>query len=351
MDPSNFYQTITQKMIVALENGTAPWVRPWRKVGPERGSAFPVNAVTGRPYRGVNALTLSLHALTTGSADMRFATFRQARDQGWGVRRGATGLPVLKLVPPGEKSPRNAGEGAENRSEASKGSGDREKETGALGETGVGKKRKGTASSGILFPRIYHVFSSDDLVGLPASAPEKEKTGEEGFSPTPSGWLCDRERSSRVSDRLKDGLGVDLSHGGDRAFYNREEDRIRLPPEEAFPSMEGYLGTLLHEFGHATGHESRLNRKFGMRGTPEYAFEELVAELASLFVGMKTGVSPDGEHFENHAAYIRSWIFALENDRKALTRAATLAQEACDMLLETLEEAPRTNVREQTGVA
>ncbi|EQD52171.1 protein containing Region of unknown function DUF1738, partial [mine drainage metagenome] len=50
MDPSNFYQTITQKMIVALRKRTAPWVRPWRKVGPERGAAFPVNAVTGRPY-------------------------------------------------------------------------------------------------------------------------------------------------------------------------------------------------------------------------------------------------------------------------------------------------------------
>jgi antirestriction protein ArdC len=334
MDPADFYQTITQKMIAALENGTAPWIRPWRKTEGGQGSPFPVNAVTGRPYRGVNALTLSLHAISTGSADMRFATFRQAKDQGWGVKKGATGLPVLKLVPPGETAARSQGERPQERRERD-------------GEEAVREKEKGNPPSNLLFPRIYHVFAAENLVGIPDFSPKDETAGKSNLSTDLPGGLCDKERSYRVSNRLKDNLRVRLSHGGDRAFYNREEDRIRLPSQESFLSLEGYLGTLFHEFGHATGHESRLNRTFGVRGTPEYAFEELVAELASLFVGMKTGVSPDGEHFDNHAAYIGSWVAALENDRRALVRAATLAQEACDLLMKNLEEGPGTNLREE----
>ncbi len=110
-----------------------------------------------------------------------------------------------------------------------------------------------------------------------------------------------------------------------------------MPVEGNFESEEDYLGTLLHEFGHATGHERRLNRTFGSYGDPAYAFEELVAEMTSLFVGMTTGITPDEGHFENHAAYVHSWIEALEKDKKALVRASKLAQAASDLLVGNMQ--------------
>ena len=95
MNTQEFYSEITEKMIHALETGTAPWTRPWKVTG----DSIPVNALTGNPYRGVNALNLSWHALSSGLSDMRYATFKQARAKGWKVKSGAKGVPILKLVP------------------------------------------------------------------------------------------------------------------------------------------------------------------------------------------------------------------------------------------------------------
>ncbi|MGC8529774.1 MAG: ArdC family protein [Leptospirillia bacterium] len=340
MEPAEFYRQTTERMIDALERGTAPWIRPWRKSGSGEREGLPVNAVTGRPYQGVNALSLSLHALSSGMDDMRFATFRQAQEKGWGIRRGARGLPVIKLVSRRRDSSRSSlggGQGEETALEA-------------ISREGKGETEASERAPRPLFPlipRIYHVFSSSDIVGLPSLA-------DEGRSFESWGDLLDgtaHEEAGMFCCRLSEGLGVPVYHGGSRAFYDRDNDAITLPPEKNFKELEGYLGTLFHEFGHATGHEKRLNRIVDPWGESAYAFEELVAELASLFVGMRTGVSPDEAHFHNHASYVGHWIKTLRNDRRALFRASSLAQEACNLLLEVLGKDPGGGDGEADGVS
>ena len=39
-------------------------------------------------------------------------------------------------------------------------------------------------------------------------------------------------------------------HGGDRAFYAIEPDRVQMPPFESFFDAESYYATLLHELPH-----------------------------------------------------------------------------------------------------
>ena len=79
-------------------------------------------------------------------------------------------------------------------------------------------------------------------------------------------------------------MNVDCSEGGDKAFYNPSCDRITLPEMNKFETEYDYMATLLHEAGHATGHISRLNRDMtGVFGSPEYAKEELRAEIALMF--------------------------------------------------------------------
>ncbi len=318
MEPAEFYRQTTERMVEALEQGTAPWIRPWRNSGSGEGGGDPVNAVTGRPYQGVNALNLALYALSSGVNDMRFATFRQAKEKGWGIRRGAQGLPVIKLVSPRPDFPR-----APSGGEQKDGEGEEKRPRKA------GEKKDSSGKGTGLIPRIYHVFSSADLVGLPAQGDERREAASREC------LLGEKEHevAGTFCRRLSEGLDVPVRHGGNRAFYDRNADEITLPPEGDFRELEGYLGTLFHEFGHATGHEKRLNRTFGPWGASAYAFEELVAEIASLFVGMRTGVSPDEAHFHNHAAYIGAWIETLRNDRRALFRASSLAQEACNLLL------------------
>src|SRR6202166_776714 len=88
--PRDHYQEVTDRIIEALEAGTPPWRRPWDpdKAG---GPAMPRNAATGQRYRGINGLTLGMSDLAFSSGDPRWATYKQAEDRGWQVRRGERG--------------------------------------------------------------------------------------------------------------------------------------------------------------------------------------------------------------------------------------------------------------------
>lgn len=87
------------------------------------------------------------------------------------------------------------------------------------------------------------------------------------------------------------------------AYYSPAKDIVVLPtkaqfrihpddPEECFKDGQEYYGTALHEMAHSTGHPSRLDRlKPAAFGSPEYAKEELVAELTSAMVGNTLGLT------------------------------------------------------------
>ncbi|MFR6561169.1 MAG: zincin-like metallopeptidase domain-containing protein [Eubacterium ventriosum] len=83
---------------------------------------------------------------------------------------------------------------------------------------------------------------------------------------------------------------------------------------DRFETEYDYMAILFHEAGHATGHESRFNRQIAnMFGSPEYAKEELRAEISSAFTAQAVGITYEqNSHMENHKAYIQSWISALK---------------------------------------
>ena len=107
-----------------------------------------------------------------------------------------------------------------------------------------------------------------------------------------------------------------------------------MPPKTDFKSAEGYYSTLLHELSHWTGGEKRLNRvqrcgKF----SSDYAFEELIAEMGSLFVATSAGIPQSETEFQNHASYIDSWLGNLRNDNMYIFKAAAEASKAAGYLL------------------
>jgi antirestriction protein ArdC len=51
------YQRVTDQIVAALEAGTPPWVKPW-KAGSGTATSLPLNAVSRRPYSGINILML-----------------------------------------------------------------------------------------------------------------------------------------------------------------------------------------------------------------------------------------------------------------------------------------------------
>jgi antirestriction protein ArdC len=68
-------QEFANRIIVKLENGAKPWVRPW---DPEKaaGPQAPFNSVTGKRYHGINVLILSMGMRAFQADAPRWMTFR-----------------------------------------------------------------------------------------------------------------------------------------------------------------------------------------------------------------------------------------------------------------------------------
>ena len=179
------------------------------------------------------------------------------------------------------------------------------------------------------------MFNAKQIDGIPAYVrPEKS-----AFDAVQSG------------ERILANSGARIAHDqADRAFYNRADDSIHLPPKEAFKDAPGYYGTALHELAHWTGHPSRLNRstlndsyRFG---DLNYAKEELRAELASVFLAAERGIPHDPAQ---HAAYVGSWVKALHEDKNEIFRAAHDASVATDFVLTLDREISRAEALEAAG--
>jgi antirestriction protein ArdC len=127
--------------------------------------------------------------------------------------------------------------------------------------------------------------------------------------------------------------GADIRIGGDRAYYNRPDDFVQIPPKHRFKQENEYYATIFHELTHWTGHESRLNRDQQSRfGNRSYAEEELVAEIGSCFTLAALGV-PQTDDMSNHKAYVANWLESLDKDSRFIFRAASAASKAADYLL------------------
>ena len=281
----SLYAEVTARVIAQLEQGRLPWVQPWGSAA--CGCTMPENGATGRRYSGINVLILWGAVIERGFASQRWMTFRQALSLGGHVRRGEKGTVVCyadRFTP-----------GAE-----------REK-----------AREEDRQARQIAFLKRFTVFNVDQCVGLPEAVVRVPELPAE------------RETIPHA-EALIAATGADFRVGGDLAFYSPFADFVQVPPQQAYPDQINWYRTALHELGHWTGHRSRLARDFsGAFGSPGYAREELVAEMASAFVCASLGIQPT----VRHADYVGSWLAVLREDEKAIFRAASLASKASDFLL------------------
>jgi len=256
---------------------------------------LPVNAVTGKPYRGVNTVVLWVTAQAEGYPSAVWATYRQWAELGAQVRKGEQSSPVVfwKIS---------------------------DKEEGDDVEDGPEDGRRSR-----MFARGYAVFNAAQVNGYAAPAlpvlPEAERIGH-------------AEAFFAATD-------IEVRHGGSRAYYRPSEDRVQMPPFEAFRDAVAYYATLAHETTHATGHPSRCARDLrGRFGEETYAAEELVAELGAAFLCADLALT--SEPRPDHAAYVASWLKVLRGDKRAIFTAAAKAQAAADWMharQDTVDEA------------
>jgi len=277
-----FHEQVAENLIEQLKKGVAPWQKPW-----EPGdllATLPMNPTTGKRYRGINSLNLMSRAYT----DPRWLTYKQAVSLGAQVRKGekSTLVQYWKFTDEHIKTD-------DNNNPVLNSEGNPIKEQVRLERPRV------------FYASVFNAQQMDNLPELSIKAPDWDPL----------------ERAERI---LQASNAV-IHHGeADRAFYRPSTDSIHLPHKNQFPTPDRYYATALHELGHWTGHELRLNRDlahpFGSEG---YGREELRAEIASMLLSGELGIGHDPGQ---HVAYVSSWIKALQEDPTEIFRAAADAE-------------------------
>ena len=92
---ADIYQRITDQIAGAIEAGAGKWHMPWHPGGDGTVQMLPVNAATGKPYRGVNTVVLWATAQAEGYSSAVWATYRQWAELGAQVRKGERASPVV----------------------------------------------------------------------------------------------------------------------------------------------------------------------------------------------------------------------------------------------------------------
>jgi antirestriction protein ArdC len=106
---------------------------------------------------------------------------------------------------------------------------------------------------------------------------------------------------------------------------------IRIPHSNQFDSEVLRLAVLFHEIGH-WGDHTILERKPTLdKSTPEYAYEELVAEIAACFLCQSCGIPTE---WDNHAGYVASWLQSMKNDTSYIFAASRDATKIADTILQ-----------------
>lgn len=266
------YQSVTDRIIASLEEGTIPWRKPWVGSGPR-------NVENGRHYSGINVFLLTL----TPYGDPRWGTYKAIKRAGGQVRGEQKSTQIVLL----KRANKRRSDGAEGDEES--------------------------GGSYFLF-RYYNVFNAEQADGLPPA----------------EDLVFDNEPIERAEQIALGYIGPTVTLGGDTAFYSPTTDMVRIPMLDQFESAEAYYSTLYHELVHSTGHKSRLDRLDNTGfGSGPYAKEELVAEMGAAMLCGMAGI----DNLDQSAAYVAHWLEPLRNDKKFVVSAAGMAQKASDLIL------------------
>ena len=271
------YKLVTDRIIAALEAGTAPWTQPW--VG--RGGALKHR--DGKPYSLLNQFLLGREG--------EYLSYKEAQECGGNVRKGAKSKIVVFYKMLGLKD-----------------------DDGEVIKT-------------VPVLRYYTVFHIDDCENV------QPKWTNRSFDTQP---ITDAQA---VFDDYKTRCSIGtLSEDKNRAFYRPSAHAINLPDIDQFKDVSEYYSTAFHEAVHSTGHHTLLNR-FALDAAPaafgseSYSKEELIAEIGACTLLNYLGIETD-KSFRNSAAYIDGWLHALRNEKSLIVSAAGKAQKAVELILD-----------------
>lgn len=276
------FAIVTERITKMLESGTIPWRKPWKAGTLTR----PVN-IEGREYNGINFFMLS----TLPYTQPIFLTMNQIKKMGGRIKEGEEKkhFPVFFWKWLSFDKDKNGND----RDDAYK----------------------------VPMCRYTLVWNVEQVDGI--KIPAK-------FLPSETDTVVHNpiEDAEAIVNGYKDGPKI-TTKAGDSAHYIPFMDTVVMPEMGQFEKVEGYYSTLFHELAHSTGHAKRLNRKelvdANAFGSHAYSVEELCAEMGAAYMCAHAGID---NTLENSAAYIASWLKALQNNPRMVMTAAARAQKA-----------------------
>lgn len=192
---SDVYARVTQAIVDAIEAGTATWRMPWHHSGAD--VTRPTNVASGRPYRGINTVSLWAAAYGSGYTSGVWGTYRQWQALGAQVRKGEhSSLGILWKEFRAKDD--DAGDDDDHRR---------------------------------LFAKAFSLFNADQV---------------DGYAPEPGPDLPESERLA-AAEAFIAALGIETVYGSASAYYHIAEDRIHMPDFRAFHDAHGFYATHIHE--------------------------------------------------------------------------------------------------------
>ena len=320
-------QRFAEMLIKRMEEMQKDWHKGW--IGGGSMFGLPQN-ISGRTYEGSNAFLLFLHTAENGYKAPVYMTYGQLYKEGAHVLKGEKAVPVSKW-------------GFSIKDKDGKKVTEEEFHNMTDDEKKECKRRP--------FLKIYPEFNIDQT-NMSEVNKEKYDAVVSQFRKTDVPTITDGMYVNKAIDRMMEKqewvckIQYDKEEKG--AYYSPAKDIVVLPtkaqfrihpddPEECFKDGQEYYGTALHEMAHSTGHPSRLDRlKPAAFGSPEYAKEELVAELTSAMVGNTLGF--DRRISDNNVAYLQNWTSALRKEPKFIVTVMADVNKASRIIIENIDK-------------
>lgn len=320
-------QRFAEMLIKRMEEMQKDWHKGW--IGGGSMFGLPQN-ISGRTYEGSNAFLLFLHTAENGYKAPVYMTYGQLHKEGAHVLKGEKAVPVFKW-------------GFSIKDKDGKKVTEEEFHNMTDDEKKECKRRP--------FLKIYPEFNIDQT-NMSEVNKDKYDAVVSQFRKTDVPTITDGMYVNKAIDRMMEKqewvckIQYDKEEKG--AYYSPAKDIVVLPtkaqfrihpddPEECFKDGQEYYGTALHEMAHSTGHPSRLDRlKPAAFGSPEYAKEELVAELTSAMVGNTLGF--DRRISDNNVAYLQNWTSALRKEPKFIVSVMADVNKASRIIIENIDK-------------
>ena len=330
-------ERFTELMIEKIQTLQGDWKKPWFMPG----TTQPPQNLSGRRYNGGNSLMLMMQAEKMGYEIPVWGTFDritnlnyikdkhgnvfQARDKNGNklpqvcVNKGEKSFPVFlttfTVVNPETKE--------------------------KIPYDDYRQMSKEDQAKYKVFPKlqVFNVFNVAAQTNLELTRPdlyEKLKAQAQGQILHQQGDLNSHPAIDKMIDDNLFFCPINQIKG-DKAYYSPSSDKIVIPTREQFVDGEAFATNTLHECAHATGAESRLDRKLGEHpfGSAGYAKEELIAELSAAVVASQYGLS---KHIKNDSAqYLKSWLGSLQESPDFLKTVMGDVKRSTGMINQRLE--------------